>query len=79
MKKQLLDRATAIHAAKCAKSSMYEAAIDSNESLKSIMSRIEILDNEARLNEVLKEINTWAANSPVVSESDIKELRPRLR
>lgn len=81
MKKQLLDRATAIHAVKFNKSSIYQAAANSSELLMDMMNSIENAEdeNEQALKQVRKEIDIWAATSPIVTERDILGLRPKLR
>lgn len=78
MKKQLLDRATAIHTVKVAKKTI------SNDVVKASLNqigafRVKIRDaNSDQFDEILNEINNWAAVSPIVTESDILELRPKL-
>lgn len=78
MKKQLLDKATAIHTVKVAKT------LD-NDKVKSSLAQIGVFRtmisgaNTEEYNKILNEINNWAATSPVVTERDILELRPNLR
>jgi putative heme iron utilization protein len=79
MKKQLLDRATAIHTVKVAKKTI------SNDVVKASLNQIgafraKIGDaNSDQYDEILNEINNWAATSPIVTESDILELRSKLK
>lgn len=76
MKKQLLERATAIHTVKVSKTLSDDLV---KLSLKQIgIFREKIRDaNSDQFGDLLKEINNWAADLPIVTESNILELRPK--
>ena len=78
MKKRLLDRATAIHSVKVAKTLNDELVQASLNQIGIFRARISTTSPE-ELDELLKEINIWAADHPLATEGEIKELRPNLR
>ncbi len=78
MKKQLLDRATAIHTVKVAKTYSDVVVQSSLNQIGDFRGRINNAKPE-EFDELLKEIEIWAADQPLVTEGDIKELRPNLK
>lgn len=78
MKKQLLDRATAIHTVKVAKTLSDEVVQSSLNQIGIFRTRISNASPE-HFDELLNEINIWAAEQPLATEGEIKELRPYLK
>lgn len=78
MKKELLDRATAIHTVKVARTLNDDIVQSSLNQIGAFRREIKN-SNEEQFIEILNEINTWAATPPIVTEGDILELRPNLR
>ncbi|WP_027392975.1 hypothetical protein [Aquimarina latercula] len=79
MKKELLDRATAIHTVKVAVKTLSDEVVQSSlNQIGTFRRKIKEASPE-QFNEILNEINNWAATSPIVTEGDILELRPKLR
>lgn len=79
MRKQLLDRATAIHAVKVAKT-LDDKKVESSFNQIGIF-RAEIQDTETSeaFEQLLLRINNWANTYPIVTEGEIRELRPNAR
>ena len=78
MKKQLLDRATAIHTVKVSRTLNDDIVQSSLNQIGAFRRKIKKMDS-SQYNKLLNEINRWAATLPIVTEGDILELRPNLR
>lgn len=79
MKKQLLDRATAIYTVKVAAKTLNDEVVQASLDQIGIFRAKIKAANPEHFNEIINEINNWATTSPIVTESDILDLRPKLK
>lgn len=70
----LFRKASVIHAIKCANTNDFELAVKSFETLLEFKNRIIKAKDIDELNQIDSDLDAWAAESPVASQNEIKNL-----
>lgn len=76
-KHYLFRKASVIHAIKCYKTTDFNIAVQSFETLVEFKNRIQTAEDEKVLIHLNEELDTWAGQNPIATEREINELMGR--